>query len=137
MITEKETLESVKDYYGKVLSNSKDLMTNACCTTDSMPVYLREKLKNIHSDIQDKFYGCGSPIPYELEGKTVLDLGCGTGRDVYLMAQLVGPKGKVIGIDMTDDQLDVARKYEDYHHKKFGFKKSNMEFRKGYISIPL
>lgn len=50
-----------------------------------------------------KFYGCGSPIPEEVEGITVLDLGCGTGRDVYVASGLVGEKGKVIGVDMTDE----------------------------------
>jgi len=58
-------------------------------------------LGKIHSEILTKFYGCGSPIPEGVEGCTVLDLGCGTGRDVYLASALVGEKGKVIGIDMT------------------------------------
>ncbi|CAI5950173.1 unnamed protein product [Closterium sp. NIES-65] len=81
-----------------------------------------------------------SPLPFlsssrshRLHGCTVLDLGCGTGRDVYVAAQLVGPTGQVIGIDMTDEQLAVARKHEEYHREKFGFEKSNVSFRKGFI----
>ena len=126
-----KTLDMVKDYYGNVLKGSSDLATTACCTADAMPVHLRPLVTNIHEEIREKFYGCGSPIPHSLEGATVLDLGCGTGRDCYLLSQLVGPKGKVIGIDMTKEQLDVARRHQDYHAKKFGF--SNVEFRQGFI----
>ena len=126
-------LESVKEYYGKILKSSDDLKTNACCTTESMPSHLREILKDIHEEVKDKFYGCGSPIPTALSGKTVLDLGSGSGRDCYLLSKLVGPTGKVIGVDMTDEQLQVARKHVDYHTKKFGYSNSNVEFISGYI----
>ena len=131
MTTDHQTLESVKEYYGKVLSSNKDLQTSACCTAQAMPAHLKAIARDIHPEIQDKFYGCGSPIPSELEGRTVLDLGCGTGRDVYLLSKLVGPKGRVIGVDMTDEQLAVAKKHVDYHQEKFGF--SNVTFLKGYI----
>jgi len=66
-----------------------------------------------------------------LEGKTVLDLGCGSGRDVYIASQLVGPEGKVIGVDMTEEQLDTAREYQSYHAEKFGY--DNVEFHLGLI----
>jgi ubiquinone/menaquinone biosynthesis C-methylase UbiE len=127
------TTEQVQEYYGKVLESSKDLKTTACCTDDAIPRYIKNILKDIHSEIMDKFYGCGSPIPLVLEGQTVLDLGCGTGRDVYLASALVGESGKVIGIDMTTEQLDVARKHVTYHQEKFGHSKSNVEFLQGYI----
>eukprot|EP00347_Sterkiella_histriomuscorum_P021653 403333231 len=83
--------------------------------------------------IINKFYGCGSPIPSCIEGKTVLDLGCGTGRDCYLASALVGQHGKVIGVDMTDEQLDIARKHADYHKDKFGHAESNVNFLTGTI----
>lgn len=128
-----ETLEQVKDYYGKVLKSKQDLKTSACCTAEAMPVHLREVLRDVHPEVQDRFYGCGSPIPSELEGKTVLDLGSGSGRDCFLLSKLVGPKGRVIGVDMTDEQLAVARKYVDYHTDKFGFREPNVQFTQGYI----
>lgn len=53
-------------------------------------------------------------------GKTVLDLGCGTGRDCFVCAQLVGETGSVIGVDMTEAQLAVARKHEEWHAARFG-----------------
>ncbi len=125
--------DSVKTYYGEVLENKYDLRTSACCPIDAMPEFLKPLLKNIHPEIQQKFYGCGSPIPTCLEGKTVLDLGCGTGRDVYLLAQMVGEQGQVIGIDMTEQQLEVAKSHEEFHRQAFGFKNSNVKFSHSYI----
>ena len=123
----------VKEYYGEVLKTKEDLKTSTCCPIDAMPVHLRKYLENVHSEVQEKFYGCGSPIPNALAGRTVLDLGCGTGRDVYTMSQLVGEKGHVIGVDMTENQLSVAKAYLDYHMDKFGFSSPNVTFHHGYI----
>jgi SAM-dependent methyltransferase len=125
--------DMVKDYYGKVLSSKNDLKTSACCDATSFPEYLKKPLSLIHPEIQDKFYGCGSPLPMGLKGCKVLDLGCGTGRDCYLASYLVGEEGEVVGIDMTDEQLAVANKYIDYQTEKFGFKKKNVRFIKGFI----
>ena len=68
-----------------------------------------------------------------LTGATVVDLGCGTGRDVYVLSKLVGPTGRVIGVDMTPEQLAVAQKYQDEQAEKFGFEHSNVEFKAGFI----
>jgi len=127
-----ETRASVSNYYGKELSTSEDLKTNACCTAGAPPDYIQEAIKNIHPEVVSKYYGCGLCLPqYPLEGANVLDLGSGSGRDVYIASQLVGPTGKVVGVDMTDEQLEVANKHLDYHSEKFGF--SNVEFKKGYL----
>ena len=127
------TLESVQHYYGKVLASTKDLKTSACCTAEAMPSHLRPLLADIHPEVQDKFYGCGSPIPSELAGRTVLDLGSGSGRDDFLLSRLVGEHGRVIGIDMTAEQLAVARRHVDWHATRYGYAKPNVEFRQGYI----
>ena len=129
-----DSLDSIKEYYGKVLQTNNDLKTTACCTAESIPLHLRDILKLIHDEVMAKFYGCGSPIPFlDLEGKTVLDLGSGSGRDAYILSYLVGPKGKVIGVDMTDEQLEVARRHQEFHQKAFGHQTSNITFVKGYI----
>ncbi|CAI5479677.1 unnamed protein product [Closterium sp. Yama58-4] len=120
-------------YYGKTVQKQADLQTSACLVKGGLGEDIRRLLSNVHDEILTKFYGCGSPIPPLLKGCTVLDLGCGTGRDVYVAAQLVGPTGQVIGVDMTDEQLAVARKHEEYHREKFGFAQSNVSFRKGFI----
>lgn len=125
--------EDVKNYYGKVLQGSGDLKTSACCATDRMPEEIQHILKTIDPEILDKFYGCGSPIPKCLEGCAVLDLGCGTGRDVYILSRLVGEEGTAIGIDMTDEQLAVAGRHKDAQMRRFGYTRCNVNFRKGYI----
>ena len=127
------TRSTVKEYYGKVLKTNKDLQTSACCTLEAMPEHLQPLLRQIHPEVQETFYGCGSPVPADLAGCTVLDLGCGSGRDAYLLSQLVGATGRVVGVDMTDEQLDIARRHEDLHASRFGFERSNVEFHCGYI----
>ncbi|MEX2604668.1 MAG: methyltransferase domain-containing protein [Gracilimonas sp.] len=123
----------VKEYYGKALQNKNDLKTSACCTTESLPNYQKEILNQIEDEILTRFYGCGSPIPLALKGKTVIDLGCGTGRDAFLVSKLVGPEGYVIGIDMTEEQLEVAKRNTDKQMACFGFDEPNVSFRTGYI----
>ena len=133
MNSHSKILQDVQDYYGKILKTKNDLQTSACCAADTMPAYLRPYSKNIHEEVQSRFYGCASMFPPSLYGKTVVDLGCGSGRDCYLLAQVVGADGMVIGIDMTDEQLAVARKHIDFHTKNFNLKKPNVDFRKGWI----
>ncbi len=133
MIQMQHGLQSVKEYYGKVLKTNQDLRTDACCPSDSIPATLRRALTDIHPEVLEKFYGCGSPIPQALSGKTVLDLGSGSGRDSYLLSRLVGPTGKVIGVDMTPEQIDVANRHIGYHTERYGYREPNVEFRQGYI----
>jgi len=86
--------KDVSQYYGKTLETSKDLKTNACCLGD--PGYTAreaEALAKIHPEVTKKFYGCGSPIPQAIEGATLLDLGCGSGRDCFLASAIVGETG--------------------------------------------
>jgi len=125
--------ESVQEYYGKVLQHSDDLQTNACCTDADMPGFLKQAMSNIHDEVASRYYGCGLVSPQLLEGKRILDLGSGSGRDCYLLAQLVGESGSVLGVDMTDEQLDVANRHLDWHQQKFGYAQSNVEFKKGHI----
>jgi SAM-dependent methyltransferase len=125
--------DSVKLYYGKVLKSTDDLKTSACCTADAMPQHLKALAAKIHPEVSAKYYGCGLVHPTELEGRRVLDLGAGSGRDAYMLAQLVGETGEVVGIDMTDEQLDVARRHVDWHARKFGYEKPNTRFLQGYI----
>ena len=133
MSSTSEIRQKVKAYYGKVLTAQKDLKTGACCSTASLPPEQREALGLIDEEILDKFYGCGSPIPPAIEGRTVLDLGCGTGRDAYIASRLVGAHGFVIGVDMTEEQLEVARRHVEAQVKRFGYARPNVDFRHGYI----
>src|SRR6266487_5859165 len=98
-----------------------------CCPVD----YDGEYLKIIPEEVIERDYGCGDPSKYVREGETVLDLGSGTGKICFIAAQIVGPKGKVIGIDMTDEMLEVARRNAPLVAKRTGY--ANLEFRKGRI----
>ncbi|KAJ3590972.1 hypothetical protein NHX12_008920, partial [Muraenolepis orangiensis] len=80
-----------------------------------------------------RYYGCGLVVPECLESCRVLDLGSGSGRDCYMLSQLVGEKGQVTGIDMTESLLEVAKTYIDYHTKAYGYKTPNISFVHGYI----
>jgi SAM-dependent methyltransferase len=123
----------VRRYYGETLRSSADLRTNACCATGAPPEWIASRLTNVHEDVTSRFYGCGFPIPHALEGATVLDLGCGTGRDVFVLAQLVGERGHVHGVDMTEAQLEVARATEAWHADRFRFATPNTSFHQGFI----
>lgn len=125
--------EEVREYYGKILKSQNDLKTGACCTGESFPEEQKQILNDIHPEILEKFYGCGSPIPPLLDGKVVLDLGCGTGRDVYIAAKMAGPNGLVIGVDMTEEQLAVAARHAEGQADRFGFERPNVSFRRAYI----
>ncbi len=121
----------VQDYYGRQLKSTADLKTSACCDASQMPEWLKPLLARIHPEVLARYYGCGLVCPTVLEGCRVLDLGCGSGRDVYALAQLVGPGGEVVGVDMTDEQLAVAERHRGHHAALFGF--DNVRFVQGYI----
>lgn len=127
------THQTVSEYYGKVLQSKKDLKTSACCALDKMPAYVQEPLKLIEEEIQTKFYGCGAPIPLVLEGMKILDLGCGTGRDCFVLSYFAGEQGEVVGVDMTGEQLEVANRHLPVQTQKFGFTRPNVRFVQGYI----
>ncbi len=133
MTTDSTLRQSVQNYYGQVLASSADLKTGACCDPASMSPALRRLLAELHPEVLERFYGCGSPIPQAIGGLSVLDLGCGSGRDAYLLSRLVGPQGQVIGIDMTPEQLAVATRHRSWHAERFGHRQSNVSFREGLI----
>lgn len=122
---------AIQQYYGETLTSQRDLKTGACCSPEAMPAHLQDWLREIPREVTDRFYGCGSPIPAAATGASVVDLGCGTGRDAFLASRLVGPAGRVIGIDMTPQQLAVAERNVAEHRRTTGL--DNIEFRLGSI----
>jgi SAM-dependent methyltransferase len=126
-------LSGIREYYGKTLGGRQDLQTKVCCCPETFPPRHREILDVIDEEIISRFYGCGSPIPDVLDGCRVLDLGCGSGRDSYLVSALAGPQGTVIGVDMTEEQLAVARRHREPQARRFGFAVPNVDFRQGHI----
>jgi ubiquinone/menaquinone biosynthesis C-methylase UbiE len=98
-----------------------------CCPVS----YDRRFLEVIPPEILERDYGCGDPSKHVQAGETVLDLGSGGGKIAYIAAQVVGPTGRVIGVDCNDEMLSLARKYQREIGDRLGF--HNVEFRKGRI----
>ena len=106
---------------------SRNVEAALCCPITYDPKYLSV----IPKEILDRDYGCGDPSRYVREGETVLDLGSGGGKICYIAAQIVGPGGRVIGIDFNPAMLALARKYQDKIAKRIGWR--NVSFRRGRI----
>ena len=97
-----------------------------------LPVsYDKALLKVIPEEIIEKDYGCGDPSRYIRQGETVLDVGSGSGKACYIISQIVGAKGRVIGVDFNPPMLELARKYQKSIGDQLGY--HNVEFRRGKI----
>lgn len=131
-MTDSTLHNDVRNYYGRTLTGSGDLQTSACCD-QAPPDRLKPALSLLHEEVVSRYYGCGLVAPMLLDGMSILDLGCGTGRDCYLLAYLAGESGRVTGVDMTREQLVIACRHEEFHRQQFGYKQSNVRFLEGYI----
>ena len=122
--------KKVKKKYGEAAFKPE---LNYYCPTGYNP----EDLKHIPNEVLDVSYGCGNPaaIAALREGETVLDLGSGGGIDCFIAAKKVGSKGKVIGVDMTDQMLETATENAKLVAANLGYDVA--EFRKGDLtSLP-
>jgi arsenite methyltransferase len=108
-------------------AGAKQRADKLCCPVD----YKSEYLKVIPQEVTERDYGCGDPTRYLRKDEMVVDLGSGTGKTCFIAAQIVGRKGKVIGVDMTDEMLEVARRNAPIVAERIGY--ANVEFRKGRI----
>lgn len=125
--------DRLREFYGRTLT-SRAGFTEKCCSTDETARRYRDVLSLLPAEVMDRHYGCGCPIPEDdLAGLTVLDLGSGAGVDAFLLAFLVGQGGFVHGIDMTPEQLDVARRNTPEVMRRFGFRRPNVAFHEGFI----
>lgn len=98
-----------------------------CCPVS----YRAEYLKVLPAEVLERDYGCGDPSRWLAEGDRVLDLGSGGGKICYIASQVVGPRGHVLGIDMTDEMLSLARRHRETVGTAIGW--HNVEFRKARI----
>ena len=122
------------DYYAQVVEAAPLDPQETARTRDAdgtMPGEAQDKLFNISAEIKNLFHEFGSPMPPLMEGCTVLDLCCGSGRDTYLAAQLVGAQGRVIGVEPNAKRLAVAEKYFDQEIAQFGYAEPNVELKVG------
>jgi SAM-dependent methyltransferase len=121
-----EIEKTVSDRYARAASTGEQM----CCPTS----YDMGQLKTfIPEEVLKISYGCGTPAGLQTvcAGETVLDIGSGGGIDCFEASRLVGPTGRVIGIDMTDTMLEIARKHAVVVATNLGYPTSNVEFRKG------
>jgi ubiquinone/menaquinone biosynthesis C-methylase UbiE len=128
-------MADLASYYDQLIANSPDDPIATARTRDteeSLPPEVRALLPNIAAEIKTSYHEYGASIPPALEGLTVLDLGCGTGRDTYIVSNLVGENGRVIGFDPDPAKLAIARKYQNQEAEQFGYAASNVEFIQGY-----
>ncbi len=123
--------EDVKSFYGEA---AVEPQPGLCCPT----AYAGAETGHIPAEVLDVSYGCGSPITLSglTAGETLLDLGAGAGIDCFIASKITGPKGRVIGIDMTDEMLGKAEKNKVEVAARLGY--SNVEFKKGFLEdIPV
>ena len=126
-------IENSREYYGRVLAGSADLRTDACCTLEAPPAAVRQALARVHEEVRGRYYGCGLVAPEAIDGLRILDLGSGSGQDAFVLAQLAGERGAVVGVDATPEQLAVAERHLDWHRDRFGYARSNVSFLHGDI----
>ncbi|HSN15035.1 MAG TPA: methyltransferase domain-containing protein, partial [Anaeromyxobacteraceae bacterium] len=98
-----------------------------CCPSTNDP----KLLAAVPAEILERDYGCGDPTRHVKPGETVLDLGSGAGKACYLLSQVVGGGGRVIGVDMNDEMLALSRRHLSAFADRTGLR--NIEFRKGRI----
>jgi ubiquinone/menaquinone biosynthesis C-methylase UbiE len=121
-----EIEQKVSERYAKAASTGEQM----CCPTS----YDMAELKSfIPEEVLKISYGCGTPAGLQTVrvDETVLDIGSGGGIDCFEASRLVGSSGRVIGIDMTDTMLDIARRNAPLVAANLGYPHSNVEFRKG------
>ncbi len=106
---------------------ARERQEKLCSPVDYDPQYLQA----IPREILERDYGCGDPSRYAQPGETVVDLGSGSGKLVYILAQRVGPEGRVIGVDFNDEMLQLARRHQGDVARRIGY--ANVEFRKARI----
>src|SRR5512137_952958 len=137
-MNDQELKNAVKESYSRVAKNASSCSPGCCGSAKPKSIskkvgYTEEQIEAVPEGA-NLGLGCGNPIAFASlkEGETVLDLGSGAGFDCFLAAKKVGPQGRVIGVDMTDEMVERARD----NASKGGYK--NIEFRKGEIeNLPI
>jgi len=124
MTTTPTAERSVYDRYAAAARQREEAL---CCPVE----YSSDYLANLPEEIIERDYGCGNPTPYARKGETVLDLGSGGGKLCYILAQVVGEHGRVIGVDCNREMQELARKYQQPMAERLGF--ANVDFRYGMI----
>ena len=116
--------QTVRERYSSAAACCEDSL---CCATNYHP----DLLQIIPAEVIERDYGCGDPTAYIRQGETVVDLGAGGGKACFVMSQIVGPQGRVIGVDCNLEMLALARRNLPTVADRLGY--ANVEFRCGMI----
>ncbi|MCH8968676.1 MAG: methyltransferase domain-containing protein [Planctomycetes bacterium] len=129
MTSTRQVLETGQErsVYSRYATAAQSVEAALCCPVE----YDTNYLEAIPQEIIERDYGCGDPTTYVRRGDTVVDLGSGGGKACYILSQIVGPEGKVIGVDCNDQMLALARRHRETVAERLGY--SNVEFRCGLI----
>jgi arsenite methyltransferase len=142
MNTHEELKQIVREKYGEIAGKENETTgsgsccgpsAGSCCGSDADLIVFSEDYSDLQGYNPDADLGLGCGLPTEFakikSGDTVVDLGSGAGNDCFVARQITGPKGKVIGIDMTANMVAKARR----NAEKLGLE--NVEFRLGEIEF--
>ena len=124
---EADTIVLEATIYDRYAAAAHNVEQALCCPVS----YSSEYLAAIPEEIIERDYGCGDPTPFVRPGDTVVDLGSGPGKLAFILAQIVGPDGRIIGVDCNREMLRLARKHAPQVAERLGF--ANVEFRYGLI----
>jgi len=125
--SENQSLDVEQAVRQRYSAASKDTEPSLCCPVD----YNTDLLQVLPEEIIQRDYGCGNPSKYVSEGETVLDLGSGAGKICFIASQIVGPQGRVHGVDMNRDMLALADQYHQEIAGRIGW--HNVQFHRGRI----
>lgn len=126
-LTPVESTSPERAVYERYAQAAQALQPALCCAVP----YDAKLLEVIPREVLDRDYGCGDPTRYTAPGETILDLGSGSGKVCFMLSQIVGPTGRVIGVDCNAEMLALARRHQSAVATQIGH--ANVEFRRGLI----
>ncbi|CAG5130322.1 unnamed protein product [Candidula unifasciata] len=96
--------------------------------SQDLPERINKLIEKLSEETMKRYYGSGIVVPENIKGARILDIGCGSGSLVFILANLVGPKGYVVGIDVCPSQISIAQQESDKQAAAWGYDKPNFEF---------
>ncbi|XP_046357448.2 arsenite methyltransferase-like [Haliotis rufescens] len=117
--------QAARDFYNETSVK----LTFVCGVNDwDFTPAIKDIVAKLHPETMKRYYGSGFIVPGQLEGLRILDIGCGSGSLVFILSKLVGPTGRVVGVDFAENLIAESKAREDFHREAWGYEKANTEF---------